>query len=479
MILWLILAAITLATVWLLLRPLLRGPSASPPRAAYDMEVYRDQLAEVKREEARGLIAPVEARAAEREIARRLLAAAPVEESKATSGIVPRVKTPRKAAAAGGGTQRWAAFGIAAFVPLATLALYLAVGAPGVPDIPLAEREKAMQAAGMPDLDRAIAQLEERLKAKPDDLGGWLLLARTYAALRRYAPASQAYQRAAALSGGRPDILSAYAEALVMREGGSVTEEARGLFADVHAKAPEEPRARFYLGLAKAQAGDGKGALVDWLALAAAAPADAPWLPALRDEITRTAQEFKLDPATLAPPSAKAASSDAGTATGPSAADLAAAQAMAPAERAAMIRGMVERLAARLELAPDDLQGWRRLGRDYQVLGEPDKATEALAHAAKLAPQDPDVLVDYGEALIAQAQPGDKLPPEAVAIMRQALALDGGRREALWYVGLAEVEQGNKTAARSLWNRLLAEITPGTPEFEEVRRRIDGLGDGG
>jgi cytochrome c-type biogenesis protein CcmH len=475
--LWLILAAITLATVGLLLRPLLRGPSAPPPRAAYDLEVYRDQLAEVKREEARGLIVPAEARAAEREIARRLLAAISTEERKAGSGTAPR-RAARSSAAAGTRARRWAAFAIAALVPVATFALYVVVGAPGIPDFPLAGREQAMNAAGMPDLDRAIAGLEERLKARPDDLAGWLLLARSDAALQRYAPAAEAYHRAVALSGRRPEIVSAYAEALVMREGGRVTEEARGLFAEVHAKAPEEARARFYLGLAKAQAGDGKGALGDWLTLAASAPANAPWLPALRAEIARTAEEYKLDPATLAPSAAEVAPSAAATAAGPSAADVAGAEGMSPVARAEMIRSMVERLAARLEKTPEDVEGWRSLGRSYQVLGEPAEAAGALAHAAKLAPQDPDVLADYGDALIALAKPGDQLPPEGVAVMRQVLALDGMRREALWYVGLAEAERGNKAAALALWNRLSTQLAPGTPEFEEVRRRIDGLAGG-
>jgi len=309
-ILWLILAAITLATVGLLLRPLLRRSGAATPRAAHDLAVYRDQLAEVKREEARGLIGPAEARAAEREIARRLLAAA--EEHKARPGAVTS-RNARTSTAAGATSRRWAAFSIATLVPLASFALYVAVGAPGIPDLPLSRREQLMQAAGMPDIGRAIAGLEERLRASPDDLAGWLLLARSYAALQRYAPAAEAYRKAVALSGRRPDVVSAYAEALTMREGGSVTDEARGLFAEAFTKEPGEARARFYLGLAKAQRGDGKGALEDWLALAASAPANAPWLPALRAEIAQTAEKYKLDPGTPAPSAAETEPSGAAT----------------------------------------------------------------------------------------------------------------------------------------------------------------------
>jgi cytochrome c-type biogenesis protein CcmH len=70
---------------------------------------------------------------------------------------------------------------------------------------------------------------------------------------------------------------------------------------------------------------------------------------------------------------------------GPSAADLEAAKAMTPEQRQAMIRAMVERLAARLEANPDDEEGWQRLARAYTVLGDDEKAAEAAARAAALA----------------------------------------------------------------------------------------------
>ena len=46
-----------------------------------------------------------------------------------------------------------------------------------------------------------------------------------------------------------------------------------------------------------------------------------------------------------------------------------------------MIRGMVARLAARLEQNPSDKEGWARLAHAYDVLGEKDKAEAARARA--------------------------------------------------------------------------------------------------
>ena len=466
MILWLILGAIAAFTAWMLLRPILRGEKAASSRVDYELEVYRDQFDELKRELGSGVIAAEEAQAAEREIARRMLAAA---------GTVRRMRAVRDKApnAPGRRGRRWAAFAIAAVMPLAAFVIYLAVGAPGIPDFPFAQRKDMVAAGTMPDIGEAIAKLEARLKAAPDDLEGWLLLARSYSAMERYSDGAAAYRQALRLSGERPDVLSAYAEMRVMEANGQVGEEARKLFETVHAKAPADPRADFYLGLAKAQSGDGEGALRDWLALEATAPADAPWLPGLKAEIDRVAKEFKLDPAALA-----SANEGADKTSGPTSSDIAAAENMTPEARAGVIRGMVERLAARLEHTPDDLEGWRRLGHAYQVLGEPAKAAQAYSRAAALAPDDPDVLTQYAEALVAQAGPGDVPPVEATNVMRRVLRLDGARQEALWVVGLADASQGNKAEAVELWTKLLAELDPGSTRYRQVKRRLDNLGGG-
>ncbi|HYB54595.1 MAG TPA: c-type cytochrome biogenesis protein CcmI, partial [Alphaproteobacteria bacterium] len=169
MTLWLILGAMTALTVAMLLRPLFKGMKAGAARDAYDREVYRDQLAEVKREEARGLLAPQEARAAEREIARRLIAAAPAKDGNAAASPAAGAQ-PAK----GRGARRWTALALATALPLAALALYLYVGTPTAPDFPLASRDKVMQSEGMHDINEVIPKLEARLKAKPDDLEGWV-----------------------------------------------------------------------------------------------------------------------------------------------------------------------------------------------------------------------------------------------------------------------------------------------------------------
>jgi cytochrome c-type biogenesis protein CcmH len=144
---------------------------------------------------------------------------------------------------------------------------------------------------------------------------------------------------------------------------------------------PTSPQARFLLAVDRAQQGDLRAAAQGWVDLLALSPADAPWLPVVREHLQQAARQAGIDPATIQP-SAEAralAAATAAPAPAPSTADVAAAMEMTPDGRAQMIRGMVERLAARLQDNPDDLEGWRRLARAYQVLGDTAKASAARA----------------------------------------------------------------------------------------------------
>jgi cytochrome c-type biogenesis protein CcmH len=81
---------------------------------------------------------------------------------------------------------------------------------------------------------------------------------------------------------------------------------------------------------------------------------------------------------------------------------MAAAAAMAPEDRSAMIRSMVQRLADRLEREPGDVDGWLRLGRAYGVLGEQQKSLDAYRRAAEADPKRADARAAYTDARAAQ-----------------------------------------------------------------------------
>jgi cytochrome c-type biogenesis protein CcmH len=294
----------------------LRRPPAVLAASAQAMAIYRDQLDEVSRDESRGTIGGKEAEAARTEIARRLI----------REGDAPTV-----AAAASAGSLRFATAAIIA-MPVAALALYLALGSPFSPDLPLYSRPDAV---ALQDVRRLVAQVEAHLAEKPDDGKGWEVIAPVYSRLGRDADAATAWSRAITLLGATAEREGNLGEALVTAAGGTVTPQAKAAFQRARELAPTDPRPQFYLAMALSQSGDKAGATEAWRALIDSAPKDAPWLDAARQEFAKVA--------------------------GP--------------------EGMVASLAARLKAAPDDPDGWAQLVRSYMVLGRADDARAALADA--------------------------------------------------------------------------------------------------
>jgi cytochrome c-type biogenesis protein CcmH len=493
---------LTTFAVALLLVPLIIRNRRSDTRDAYNLAVYRDQLAEIERDMGRGILEPGEAEAAKSEIGRRILALSPAEAPAASSSVPLAV----------------AAVAII-MLPFAAWSLYWQLGSPGAPDEPLAARGtkgttgESNIAAGAqnPHLDMAdaVRKLKAHLQEHPDDLNSWTLYARSQMGQGQYGEAAEAYRHAAELSKQAPDMVGDWAEAQVLAAGGKVTPEAQQHFTAVLSDPENGPRSRYYLALAKLQAGDSKAALQEWVDLEGASPDDANWLPMLRKRIDETARTANIDPATLKtskgearkPPPAQAAappapgsSPAAAAATAPptppaakeqgdggmpsSSEVTAAARATAGAsaqERQAMIEGMVAKLAARLEQQPDDADGWSRLGRSYMVLNHPDKARDAFARAAKLKPNDIELKQKYAEAIIEAAGDVQQPPGEATALMRDILAAEPQNAEALWYVGLAEAAAGHKDKAHELLSKLLAQLPADAPARQEVEGRLAAL----
>ena len=421
--------AVTIAAI-ALIRPLLQHYETEAPEATRGLAIYRDQLAEVDRDRDGGLISDTEAGAARMEIERRILRA--VDE--------PAAATPTDT-----GTRLFLAGLVLGAVPAGALALYLAVGTPAAPGL-------------MPDV---AATDDEMVSA--DALAD---MARAQLGQDQVAEAVATLSRASAKAPHRADLRSLLGEAQVAVADGKVSEPARQAFRSALALDARDPRARFYLSLARAQDGDVNGAIEDWLSLEADSAPDAPWRPMLAERLKSAAAEAGIDldrrRSGAAPP-------------GPTAADVAAAQQMPAADRQQMIRGMVEGLARRLEDNPGDVEGWLRLARTRRVLGEEAAATEALKRATEAAPTRLDVLVDYARALHPPGSPPEAVTPALVALMRRILTLDPNNAEGLFFVGDAEARAGNATEARALWGRLLARVDPKEPLYKMIDERLKKL----
>ncbi len=242
--------------------------------------------------------------------------------------------------------------------------------------------------------------------------------------------------------------------------GGSAAETATDP-AELAAKLAENPKDyQGWIALARlrAAAGDAEGARA---ALQSGAEAY-PGAPFVQQQFQQAAAELGLE-------------NGAGGPRGPSAEDIKAAEAMSTDDQQAMIRGMVEGLAERLEKEPGDVEGWRMLARSYGVLGEPGKAAEVHKKIIALEPEDAAIRVAYAEALIAAGNPTAPPPPEAVAALEKALELDEANPDALFHLGEAARRKGDATSAGLYWQRLLEQLPPGTDERAWLQKRIDGL----
>jgi cytochrome c-type biogenesis protein CcmH len=355
MTLWFGLALMTAAAVWAVLWPLAR--QGSELRSGSDVAVYRDQLEEIERDRAAGLIEDNEAAGAQVEVSRRLIAAADAQTAPSSSALSARWR------------RRVVAGAALVLLPFGAAGLYLALGSPSLPDQPLAPRLAA--ARGSQSVETLIAQVETHLERNPQDGRGWEVIAPVYLRLGRFDDAVKARRNALRLNGATAERESAFGEALVFAANGVVTAEAKAAFERAVALDANVVQARYFLGLAAEQDGDRTQAATTWRALIEAAPPDAPWLDLLRRALAR------VDPG--AAPGGQAA----GPSAGPSDEQVAASSGLSPEQRNVMIQGMVERLSERLHRDGADVEGWLRLVRSYMVLGQPDKARAAGVDARR------------------------------------------------------------------------------------------------
>lgn len=237
------------------------------------------------------------------------------------------------------------------------------------------------------EVAQMVAQLEARMEQTPDDPEGWRMLGWTRFQMGQFPAAVAAYSRAEALAPDNGDTQAALGEAMVMAAEGTVSPEAQTRFRRALQLLPGDPRARYYLAAARDQAGDTKGAIADWVAIVNESPPDAPLTIELRNLVTQRAREAGVDISGTMPDRAAAPAAPA-----PSASQVAEAQAMAPEDRQAMIRGMVDGLDARLAESPQDVAGWQRLIRARMVLGEPERAAAALKRAEAALADNPEGL---------------------------------------------------------------------------------------
>jgi cytochrome c-type biogenesis protein CcmH len=308
------------------------APVVDSPEVAH----LRLQLKEIESDTALGRLGPAEAVAAKGELARELM----------------RLKTTEKQAT-DTGSRRGIVAGAAVATALLAFGVYGALGRPDLPAQPLTER-KDVPPPEM-TLDDAIARIEIQLKATPDDLRGWTVVAPAYMQMGRFADAANALRKVIELDGPTADRETDLGEALMMANNGDATGEPLALFRSAANRDATHVRSRYYLASEATRAGDFAAAKTEWEALLKLGKGDESW---------------------VADAQAGLAAAEAGLGGDmPANADIA---------------GMVEGLSTRLMQAGGTIEEWTRLVRSRLVLGQTEMAQQAYDAARKAYPQAGD-----------------------------------------------------------------------------------------
>jgi cytochrome c-type biogenesis protein CcmH len=207
---WVFAALLTALALAFLITPLLRGrtKSAAPvSRAASNLSIYRDQLAELDADLAAGNVDREQWEAARGDLQREVL------EDTGTTGVAPAAPAKRSTVAA---------VILAVALPLVAVPAYLAVGNLQGLNPANARAMGAPHGVTSAQIDAMVSGLAQRLKSNPNDLEGWVMLARSYTVLGRFGDAANAYAQADARFSLNAQVLADYADALAMSQGQSL-----------------------------------------------------------------------------------------------------------------------------------------------------------------------------------------------------------------------------------------------------------------
>ena len=145
-----------------------------------------------------------------------------------------------------------------------------------------------------------------------------------------------------------------------------------------------------------------------------------------------------------------------------------------------MIRGMVEKLQARMDADGSDVEGWLRLAQSRMVLGEPDRAQGDLRAGAGPASGRAGAAQGLCQAAgRARRRDTTSLPEvddRANELLTKAASLQPDDPEVWWFLGVRALQDGRKADARAAWEKVLARLDPAQPEYQDIKSRIDGLG---
>lgn len=246
-------------------------------------------------------------------------------------------------------------------------------------------------------LPPSLEEIASRAEANPDDPAAWQELGFAMFNANRFAEAADAYENATQADSESAILWSSLGEALVMAsDDDPMPEAAEAAFRRAITLDGSDPRARYFLAVARDLTGDHEGAISDWLALLADTPPGAPWENDLVRTITQVGaiNEIAVDERIASAAGARDVlpAGLTGSRPGPTQEQMAAAASIAPDEQQSMAEGMTARLASRLESEGGSPEDWIMLMRSYNQLGRTGDARRARDSALAAHPGASDAI---------------------------------------------------------------------------------------
>ena len=283
---WVFAALLTAIALCYVLPPLLqRAARTGDEREQANVSIYRDQLAELERDMSDGVLDREQYEQGRLELQRRLLE----DVAPAPEGVLAAESTAR-----GGRTT---ALILGAAIPLLAVLLYFQIGTPkaltpGQPASSSGPEEVGSDATarqpGAPsqqEIEKRVANLAARLKENPDDAQGWAMLARSYQNFKRYKEASEAYARAAELTGNDAQLWADHAESLALAKGSQLQGQPLDSINKALQIDPENQKALWLAGNAAFQSRNFKQAISYWERLEKLLPAGSEGARSISDAI--------------------------------------------------------------------------------------------------------------------------------------------------------------------------------------------------
>jgi cytochrome c-type biogenesis protein CcmH len=303
---WSLAAIMVMAALLFTLPPMLRNRESSTVTGdALNTEVIKSQLAELEADLEAGKLDRTQYAAARSDLERELL------YDLAAPGDTPAHNAPVR-------SGRWATLLLIPAIPVCAVLLYQQLGSGELIEV-LQQAKVAQPKPATPQnpaahsIDEMVARLAERLRAEPDDMQGWAMLAKSYTIMKRFDAASDAYANVVRLGGETPTLLTDYADAMVMAEGGNFSDEAGALLLRALEQDPDNLKGLWLAGHWKYRNQEFAEALTYWQQVAQQVPADSEDGKVIAQQIGQAQAQLGIT-ATAPPPAAATATTVASTA---------------------------------------------------------------------------------------------------------------------------------------------------------------------